>query len=181
MPTKRRRHSSSASAPLRNLAIGPLFAPLAWGIPARIRSSPMAIFRPMRVSASETMSSIGTITALGNSESSARAEHRPDRHAGYFHPAPPRPDHCSGGSVSLAVGLRLSPFSGERRTDVIGDRSCRSVSPRGTLRRPHPEGRETLRPSGADAHQIRVGGQSQDGQGPSISTCPCPSSSAPMR
>jgi ABC-type uncharacterized transport system substrate-binding protein len=45
-----------------------------------------------------------------------------------------------GGSVSLAGGLRLSVVSPERGTDVLRNRPCGSVSPRGALRRSHPQG-----------------------------------------
>jgi hypothetical protein len=38
----------------------------------------------------------------------------------------------------------------------------RPVPPRGRLRRPHPQGRETGRPAGAGADQVRAGHQPQD-------------------
>jgi len=46
------------------------------------------------------------------------------------------------------------------RSGLLWARLRRSVSARCKLRRPHPQGREAGRPSGADADQVRTGDQS---------------------
>jgi hypothetical protein len=103
----------------------------------------------------------------------AYAEHWPDRCAGYFHSCRSRPDHGIGGSVSPAAALRLSAVSSERRADVLWDRPCRSVSPRGVLRRRQPQGREVGRPPGADAkHELVINLKTLPGRSALARRCP---------
>src|SRR5262249_52958878 len=56
-------------------------------------------------------------------------------------------------------------FRRGRRLGILWTRYPRPVSTRRRLRRPHPQGRETGRPAGAGADQVRVGDQPQNRQG----------------
>src|SRR5262249_34895808 len=63
------------------------------------------------------------------------------------------------------------------RPYLLWARSDRPVPTRGRLRRPHPQGREARRASGAGADQIRDGHQPQDRQGSrprtsTVAACP---------
>jgi putative ABC transport system substrate-binding protein len=67
--------------------------------------------------------------------------------------------------VTLAAQRKLPAVYWERFFVVAGGLSSygvytKSVSPRGGLRRSHPQGRETRRPAGASANQVRAGDQS---------------------
>ena len=76
-----------------------------------------------------------------------------------------RTDHRAGGPAPTARGLPLPLLRHRRRPDLLWARSDRPVPARGRLRRPHPQGREARRPSGAGADQVRDGDQPQDRQG----------------
>src|SRR5262249_45590450 len=56
-------------------------------------------------------------------------------------------------------------FCERRRPDLLWARPCRPLQASGQLCRPHPQGREARRPSGAGADQERAGAQSENGQG----------------
>src|SRR5262245_9205523 len=68
------------------------------------------------------------------------------------------------GPPPAAGGLCLPLLRRRRRLDLLRDRHHRPVPARSGLRRPHPQGREAGRPSGAGADQVRAGAQSQDRQ-----------------
>ena len=51
-----------------------------------------------------------------------------------------------------------------RRPDLVWERPARSVSASANLYRSHPQGRQSGRPSGPNAHQVRAGDQPQDGE-----------------
>src|SRR5262249_3703388 len=61
--------------------------------------------------------------------------------------------------------LRLSLICWGRRADVLRARSLRHIPARCVLCRPHPSRRKAKRASGPAADQIRVRGQSQNGEG----------------
>src|SRR5215467_9078820 len=61
----------------------------------------------------------------------------------------------------IARGLSLPLLRHRRRPDLLWARFNRPVPPRGRLRRPHPQGRESGRPAGAGANEVRNGAQPQ--------------------
>ena len=81
---------------------------------------------------------------------------------GTNHPAAAR---RVGGSAQAARGLPLPLFCQCGRPDLLRAQSAGRISPRGRLCRPHPQGREACRPSGASADQVRACDQSQDREG----------------
>ena len=62
-----------------------------------------------------------------------------------------------------------------------GSDVARAVSPRGGLRRSHPQGRETRRSAGADADEVRARDQSENRECASEFPFPRPCSPAPTR
>jgi len=68
------------------------------------------------------------------------------------------------GPAPSSRGLRYSRLRRQWRADLIWRRSNRSISPRGRLRRSHPQGREAGGPASTGADQIQIGHQSKDGQ-----------------
>ena len=75
-----------------------------------------------------------------------------------------RSDRRAGCSPPHSCGLRSPDFVAAGGLISYGP-DCRPVSPRGWLRRSHPQRREARRPAGAGADQVRVGDQSQDREG----------------
>src|SRR5262249_3447870 len=93
----------------------------------------------------------------------ARLERRPDRDGKCIGDRASRADRHTGGPAQTARGLfrpllRHSPH-------LLRSRSRRPVPARGCLRRSHPQRRETGRPAGANANQVRSDHQPQNRQG----------------
>ena len=80
-------------------------------------------------------------------------------------PRPSRSHHRARGPAPLAGGLRVSVLCRGRWSHVLRDRLRRHVSAGGVLCRPHPARRQSRRPSGAGADQVRNGHQPQDREG----------------
>ena len=74
-------------------------------------------------------------------------------------------DHRIDSAAPASRDLRLSLVCRGRRADVLRARSLRHIRARSVLYRPHPSRREAKRASGPAADQIRVRGQSQNGEG----------------
>ena len=97
------------------------------------------------------------------------------------HYNPSRADHRAGGPAPPARGLRRPLLRHGRRPDVLWARFVDQYPARGRLCRPHPQGREASRPSGAGADQVRAGHQPQDRQGARPRPCRRRCSPAPTR
>ena len=111
----------------------------------------------------------------------ARAlEWRPDRDGERVGERSSRPDHRAGGPAPAARGLPL-PLLRHRGGLISYGPDPSTVPARGRLCRPHPQGRETGRPAGAGADQVRTGDQPQDRQGARPRPCRRSCSPAPTR
>src|SRR5262245_31580977 len=75
---------------------------------------------------------------------------------------PTRHTRQASSAVPAARRLPLSVLCRCWRSDVIWAEPARRLSPLGLLCRPHPQGREAGRSSGAGADQVRAGDQPQD-------------------
>src|SRR5262245_7749931 len=77
-----------------------------------------------------------------------------------------RSHHHARGPPQAAHGLwQPLQHHQRRRPDLVRPKFRRPVSPRGRLRRSHPQGREAGGPTGTGADQVRAGDQPQDRQG----------------
>ena len=89
----------------------------------------------------------------------AWAERRPDHRGGHERDDPACHDCRAGGAAQAARGLSLSLLRRCWRPDVVRAQTDRPVPAHGRLRRPYSQRRETGRPAGAGAYQVRTDSQ----------------------